>query len=153
MKAYFQYLMLDASCMNSEVVRVFQTKYHQDDEVDINSISNDRVAFHTHIVVSAGIKQGLWHKIGHVPLGDFSVPTFRNTLDENEEVSNNWSIWKTGQPWQFIGSLNNDQKKLDTASIIPPAILVHKVHYYPDNRDFDPSFFNYKELGTERETN
>ena len=67
-KGYFQFIMLDLTQLNSEVIRVFRKQYPHDETIHLAEIVKDEVHFYAHVIIKFGVKMGLWKKIGNLPL-------------------------------------------------------------------------------------
>ncbi len=65
-KIYLQYVANDLSQLNSDVVRVFKTKYPIKTTPDLSEVINGDVDFYAHCVTSAGIRRGLWEKVDNI---------------------------------------------------------------------------------------
>jgi len=131
-KVYFQFISLDITQLNSEVIRVFKEKYCQDEEPNLNEIVLGEIDFYVHVVIKAGILRNIWDKVGNVELEDgIDLPYFRSCRDYgNKEYhrkkSSNWMVWKTGEPFHFIGELSEKYKTFDIGMVFPPP-SIHKL--------------------------
>ncbi len=63
-RRYFQYIVRDKNCFNADLIRVFTRKYDIHSSHTVEEILEDKVAFYTHTVISAGIFYGYWEKYG-----------------------------------------------------------------------------------------
>ena len=132
-KGYFQYLMLDPADLNSEVIRVFKRRYNIDQEVSLERVVTDSVDFYAHTTIPAGIRQGIYSRVGRVDLDkDLEPPSFREDRSvENHypgRVSNEWYIWKVGEEAMRIGSLAPEYKTLNRGGVFPPSDVVYRMN-------------------------
>lgn len=132
-KAYMQFLMLDATQLDGEVVQVFEKKYARDENADLAEVTHGKVAFCTHTFIAHGIKTGLLTKAGNVELGAFDPPSFRS--DKSMEpyypgrISDEWHVWKAGEKSKKIGKLTPEYRSLDEGSIYPPADIAYRFNH------------------------
>ena len=66
-KRFFQYITTDMSVLNSSVIRVFKKTYPIDWKPDMDVIVDDEVDFYAHTVLSVGIRNNTWYKVGTNP--------------------------------------------------------------------------------------
>ncbi|MBD5196515.1 MAG: hypothetical protein HDS89_03565 [Bacteroidales bacterium] len=64
-KGHFQYVANDFTQLNSSVIRAFNTLYPIDQEIPIEEIVNDDIAFYSHAILKFGVDEGAWSKIGN----------------------------------------------------------------------------------------
>jgi hypothetical protein len=115
-------------------VRVFTRAYPVSDLADLKSIVNDEVAFYAHVVISWGIRMGLWEKLGNISgTGDLCV-LFRNTNDygcksgeKPVEISNNWHVWRIGEPFRHVGKLEGENEKAEIGIVVSPPDIVKRM--------------------------
>lgn len=121
---YFQFIGLDFTQLNSEVIRIFNQVYELGLEPKLDEIVIDKVKCNTHISIKLGYKMNLWDKIGNVALEEsFESPYFRDTLDilNNEiKISKNWRVWRMNESFKDVGMLNEEQKTYDIGPIRAP---------------------------------
>lgn len=65
-KSYFQFLDKDVNLLNSNVIRVFKTRYPLDYEPILAEIVQDDVLFYTHTFIRVGLDYNAWYKIGRL---------------------------------------------------------------------------------------
>ncbi len=143
-KGYFQFISLDETQLNSEVIRAFNSKYDMSCTPDLNRVVEDNVYFYMHVVIKFGIKEGLWTKVGNVPLeNNFELPFFRMSWDYGKkpkvEVSHNWCVWQVNTPIVNVGELSDIQKKYDLGEVMIPDKIPYKMCYRKD-KYFYPSY-------------
>lgn len=137
---YLQYVMLDPSEMNSEVIRVFKYESTSGTKPDLETMVQSEVDFYAHVVVKWGVQMGFWEKIGNVPIEkDFEPPYFRSVpltlrnMEGNKIIfckTNDWQAWQAGQEFEDrkpIGYLNEETGKYHRGDIIPPAQIVERM--------------------------
>ncbi|WP_299223799.1 Imm26 family immunity protein [uncultured Psychroserpens sp.] len=131
-KGYFQFIMLDTTQLNSEVIRVFKRKYEINENPNLNDIIESDIDFYAHVIIKFGIKMNLWRKIGNIPISkNITNPSFRDTKDygtSNIEVSNKWFKWKANESFIEVGILNEDETKLDIGIVVTPLDIVDKMN-------------------------
>lgn len=98
---YFQYIANDLSQLNSSVIRVFKKKYPIDYEFNAEEVVEDEVELYAHTILSQGIREGLWTKVGKSKnVGAFENIIFKGKmlvksyLAVEEEKSFEWAIWR-----------------------------------------------------------
>ena len=139
---YFQYIGLDITQLNSEVVRVFKTQYSVGfPDKDLSQIVTDEVDFYVHTVIKWGLKGGFWKKIGNASLEkELKLPMFRATDDIGNpavKVSKKWFIWKMGGDFISVGLLN-DYAHIDLGLVEPAKNILYRIihgsYEYPSTR-------------------
>jgi len=128
---YFQYIGLDITQLNSEVVRVFKTRYKTGfPDNDISVIVSDKVDFHVHTVIKWGIQRGFWKKIGNQPLElDINLPMFRATDDignPSVKISQKWFVWKMGNEFVSNGLLCGHEN-IDLGLVEPAKNIIYRI--------------------------
>ena len=126
-KGYLQFISLDTSQLNSEVVRVFEKRYDKSTKPSLEEIVSSEVQFYTHVIVKDGVKEKIWSKYGRLPLANnFEYPYFRSSGDYgNPKVkkSIDWYIWQVNKETKHVGRLNEEQKKYDLGPVILPYLI------------------------------
>ena len=59
-KYFFQYITDDKSQLNTNVIRVFKTRYPLDYVPNVDDIVNDEVMFYAHVILKFGINERIW---------------------------------------------------------------------------------------------
>lgn len=128
-KKFFQYIANDLTQLNSDVIRVFEKRFHLDDDPELNIILTEKVEFYAHCVTKWGIKLGFWTKVGNSrDVGELDHILFRTTDDErNVAVSSKWWIWHIGSDQQFVGRLKGEHQRAEIGSVMPPDSIVHRM--------------------------
>ena len=143
LKAYFQYIMRDMTELNGDVIRVFQTRYSQEEDVVLEKILDDSVDFYVHTSVLPGAKQGLWHKVGNVKVPiDIERPCFRGTDDDyaSKKISKDWYIWRANDnETTYIGKFTEKYKHCDKGGIYPPFAIKDRIQS-GDDGFLEPAF-------------
>lgn len=118
-KGYFQYVAKDMTQLNSSVIRAFQTHYPIDQELSIEDIVKDDIAFYAHTVLRPGIAENLWYKVGksdNIGNDELKKVIFGNALihggfckkEKDEEKIpplEKWIIWHINDKAVKIGRL------------------------------------------------
>ena len=141
-KGYFQFIMLDITMLNSEVIRVFKKRYSLDDSPSLDEIVRDEVEFYAHVMVRLGAKLNLWKKAGNSKLpDDIQEPYFRHSLDYGKPefaildgntkpeklVSERWEVWRVGQDSQYVGPLSREYREYDVGVVKAPIEIVTRM--------------------------
>lgn len=104
---YFQYIANDLSQLNSSVIRVFKKKYPIDYKLNAEEVVEDEVELYTHTILSHGIREGLWTKVGKSKnIGTLDNIIFRIKLSGNMGDSNEpfeWAIWRINEEYIRFG--------------------------------------------------
>ncbi len=129
-KGYFQFIMLDLTQLNSEVIRIFKNRYEANESPGLESIIKDEVQCYAHVVVKFGVKMNLWGKAGNVAIEpNIEAPYFRMADDDDDpnvqrKVSSRWRVWQVGEDFQFVGKLNDKYRKYDIGLVLNPYDII-----------------------------
>ena len=138
---YFQLVALDMTCLNSDVIAVFQPVDISEavsDEERIQRILKTKVAFFTHSMVSIGAKQGEWSKIGTATPVSFKNTLFKDTFykDDLPDIEpyeadhyHSWVIWHVGEEWQHIGAKVERYPQAELGHVFPPEDITYRVEH------------------------
>ena len=129
-KRYFQYIISDLTCLNSDVIRVFKKVYSIDEEPELSEIVKGEVDFYSHCMTSAGIKRGLWEKVGNIKeVGEIEHIVFKCKMDyTREDIEDDWRIWRINQDIIRVGVLNDELKKSSfLGSVFTPENIINKL--------------------------
>lgn len=132
-KCYFQYVANDLTELNSSVIRVFKKRYPIDSSPSMEEIVKDDVYFYVHTILSIGIKEGAWYKVGTCKeIGDVEHIYFRFYSDVNyggtgKTKSNTWTVWKINEPMIFIGEMTEQYRNYDIGPVFPYSIVIDKI--------------------------
>ena len=115
-KRYFQYICKDANQLNGDVIRVFK-----------DDIMTD-VALYLHTIISVGVKQYGWEKIGNCPVPDISNVVFFTDVDmaaklyvfKNQDA--NWRIWTVSGNEKIVKEL--PEYRCEEGSVYPPCRIM-----------------------------
>lgn len=141
LKGYFQYIGLDFTQLNSEVIRVFKIRYKSDEDIEIKEIVRSEIEFYAHVDIRYGVQLKLWEKIGAEKLEDNLIPpTFRSTEDIGAEVeiSKKWFLWKMNGDHESVGELKGKNTSIDLGLIVIPQDILDRMETgkykfkYPD---------------------
>lgn|ERR1700730_9613383 len=129
-KKYFQFVAIDATQLNSSVIRVFKTAYPVEAQPRPDEIVRDEVDLYAHTVLKTGILQKLWKKVGKsADLGSLDV-LFRgtdDTLNSQIRISENWHVWKISEPPRKVGKLEGENQMAEVGTVIPPQWIVDRI--------------------------
>lgn len=135
-KRYFQFIALDLTQLNSDVIRVFKKVYDMDAAPSLSEIISDDVDFYAHCVVKFGVKYSLWEKVGYIAdVGDTNLALFRGTTDvftkigeEMVKVSHNWHVWHINDDdFTWVGDLKGENRKADIGAVVTPHDIVDRI--------------------------
>jgi hypothetical protein len=128
-KRYLQYIISDLSQLNSDVIRTFKKKYTMDANPDLLEIVNDEIDFYAHCVTKAGIKEGIWEKVGNIPnIGTTDHILFKDKMDyTNPSITNDWWIWKINEEFIKVGKLKSEYKKAEFGLVFPPIDILYRL--------------------------
>lgn len=138
-KGYFQFIMLDSTQLNSEVVKAFRKRYAVNDVPNLKEVVKDEVQFYAHVIIKFGVKMNLWKKVGNVPLeATIEVPYFRGSNDYGNpevRVSKSWYVWKANEDFVQVGELEGEHANYDIGSVlaapeIPEIMNTGKSSYF-----------------------
>jgi len=138
-KGYFQFIMLDSTQLNSEVIRVFKKRYQAEETPNLEEVVKDEIQLYAHVIIKFGIKTELWHKVGNISLeSNVETPFFRGSNDygdSNIKVSYDWFVWKTNENFTQVGELKGEQMNYDIGSVlaapeIPEIMNTGKSSYF-----------------------
>lgn len=134
---YFQYIANDLSQLNSSVIRVFKKKYPIDYKLNAEEVVEDEVELYTHTILSHGIREGLWTKVGKSKnIGTLDNIIFRahifvkdsykckEKLEEEE-----WAIWKINEEYIRLGPVLPEKIKQGTfvGLVCPPQRVWERI--------------------------
>lgn len=131
--------------LGSHVIRAFGTTYAIDAVPEMETIIRDPVDFYAHVLISLGIKMGLWIKMGHCSeVGDRNV-LFRGTYDygvklgeEPVRLSEDWHVWEINGAVRDVGKLEGENRKAEIGVVVTPHDIVERMRtgkynfVYPD---------------------
>ncbi|MDR3624968.1 MAG: hypothetical protein P4L16_07515 [Chlamydiales bacterium] len=133
-KKYFQYITNDFTQLNSDVIRVFKTKYPINTEPDLFKIVADEVEFYAHVVIKWGFKLDLWEKVGNIPFAREIEALFKDTNDygskvdeEPIKISDKWYVWRVNEEFKRVGKLEGENRKAEIGVVISPHQIVKRM--------------------------
>jgi hypothetical protein len=133
-KKYFQYIASDFSQLNADVIRAFARVYPLSETPDMDAVVSDEVCFHAHVVIRWGLKMDLWSKAGHAGIHGAVNVLFRDTNDygtipgkEPIRVSHNWYVWRIGEPFRHVGSLEGENRSAEIGIVASPENIVERM--------------------------
>ena len=145
-KKFFQFIAVDSTQLNSDVIRSFEKKYLINEVVEIESILDDEVDFYTHCVIKFGLKMNLWEKVANSnKIGSFDNIFFRGSKDsgckpgEQVKISKNWYVWRINdKDFTSVGKLEGDNVKAELGLVVNPYDVIERMKtgnfsfFYPD---------------------
>jgi hypothetical protein len=130
-KKYFQLIAFDLTMLNSDAIRAFKTKYPVDKTPELEQIVRDEVEFYAHCVTKAGLKMGLWDKVGNIAdTGKTDQILFRGTNDyinKHIMISKDWWIWKINEEKEHVGILEGENRKSEIGVVVTPMDIVDRM--------------------------
>ena len=145
-KRYLQYIVSDLTQLNSDVIRVFKQSFNLDDQPDLEEVVKGEIDFYTHTTTSAGVKLGLWNKVGKSKnVGNLDL-LFRCARDDSrtpdepmKKISTSWFIWRANDDeFTYVGKLEGDNRKAEIGLVFSPYNVLKRLNtgehvpYYPD---------------------
>ena len=133
---YFQFVAIDQTQLNSDVIAVFKLESASDEVAGIDAITQSEIEFFTHTTVNAGINQSLWEKIGSSDVVDSSDALFKEVYYENglpdiepfeADSYHSWIIWSINGEWQHIGSEIDKYPNAELGAVFPPDSIVYRI--------------------------
>lgn len=128
-KGYFQYVAKDMTQLNSSVIRAFYTHYPIDQQVPIEEIVRDKVAFYAHAILRSGIDFGFWEKVGKSK--DIGEKKVRKVMFGSlyDSFNKNWlKIWRINGIKLCIGFLWRLWKfKLEQGAVFSMGFIVYRM--------------------------
>jgi len=138
-KGYFQFIMLDLTQLNSEVIKVFKKRYEASESPNLEDVVKDEVQCYAHMVIKFGVKMNLWNKVGNVGLEpNIEAPYFRGSNDYGNseiKVSKSWYVWRANEDFVQVGELKGEHVNYDIGSVlatpeIPEIMNTGKSSYF-----------------------
>ena len=140
-----QLVAIDLVQLNSDVVVVYQEK----NIAVFSTINKQPIAFYHHTTVSAGVKQGLWQKVGKGPLPHLTSLVFKQYFDKDDvetlnefpdnlfrkivKVKPHYTYWHVGEDvWHKMSESKGKQLKAENGDVVPPLTILERI-----NRDED----------------
>lgn len=146
-KKYFQLIAYDLTQLNSDVIRAFKRVYPTNLSLSLSEIVEGEVEFYAHCVTKAGVKLGLWEKVGsNKNIGETNYILFRDTNDygtkvgeEPIKISSDWYVWHINdRDFTDVGKLKGENRKAEIGIVVNPYDIVERIKtgkynfFYPD---------------------
>ena len=144
-KSYFQFLDKDVNLLNSNVIRVFKTRYPLDYEPILDEIVQDDVLFYTHTFIRIGLDYNAWYKIGrlkqeepynltNVKFGTYCETKLKreNGILEFISVSplENWTTWYVNGEYECdVDLMTKDIEILELGGVMPYSHVLYRIEY------------------------
>ncbi|ENX43324.1 Imm26 family immunity protein [Acinetobacter sp. NIPH 2100] len=135
-KKYFQLIAFDLTQLNSDVIRVFNKVYSQNENPNLFEIVSGEIDFYAHCVTKFGLKMNLWEKVGNIlEVGDISKVLFRDTNDyggkvgeDKIKISEKWYVWHINDDeFTRVGKLEGENRKAEIGIVVNPNDIVERI--------------------------
>ena len=97
----------------------------------MDEIVDDDIDFYAHTVLKYGYLYNVWYKVGtHKNVGDTENIMFRVLTDTpwvNIVKSHNWYVWKINCESEYVGELNEEQRKYDMGFVYSWPQIVNRI--------------------------
>ena len=125
-KRFFQYIAKDGSAFNSQVIRVFKSKYPIDFGFDANQVIHGKVDFYAHTILS-GNQEKYWTKVGSCKdVGPIDGIMFKADYGQRDNLS--WYVWTINHDMEFVGKLTPEEMAHTyIGAIFPYSHIVEKI--------------------------
>lgn len=119
-KQYLQFLVVDRSMLDGDVIRVFKKHYAPEAVPSPEDIISDKVLFYAQTSVRRGVREEWWTKYGHSDdLGEL-----KRIIFSSEGAF--WYLWRVNKrPWIFPWLPKNI---FNPGSIFPPFFIVTRIN-------------------------
>jgi hypothetical protein len=134
----------DLTQLNSDVIRVFKQSFDVDENPNLDDVVKGETDFYTHTTTSAGVKLGLWSKVGQSKETGSLDLLFRGAKDGTrkpdepmKKVSTDWYIWRVNDnEFTYVGKLEGDYRKAEMGLIYSPYNIMNRLkgiyNIFPD---------------------
>lgn len=135
-RQFFQYVAIDSTQLEGDVIRVFEARYPSDFKPDVNCIVKDDIGCYALTVIEWGIASNSWHKYGHHDdIGGVSKIKFR----VKRELG--WFVWRINRRFMWYIILPPWYRKLDRGYVCGPEALTYRLN----NKLTNGSYNNMRE--------
>lgn len=145
---YFQLIAIDSTELNSDVIAIFKLKTKGRASATPTDITTSGIEFCVHTTVSAGVRQGLWKKIGTADVGEYSKVLFKGVKYPNDGLPDiesyeansyhSWIVWHINGEWQQVGADIDRYKDAYLGGIYPPESVIYRIKHH---RFEGPAFY------------
>lgn len=128
-KCFFQYIGNDKTNWNRSVIKVFNTRYPYETNINLNDIVNQKNYFWTYAFIDKGVRAEFWYKVGNIKIYDsfdsedynfISYTCPKQNTKENLNAPDEhacWWVWKMNEeasqvfpvPYNMIDKLEDDK--------------------------------------------
>lgn len=154
-KCYFQYVCSDRFQLDSQIIKVFKSRYPMDYEPVLEEIVHGEVAFYAHTFIRAGLNFNAWYKVGQsssVVSQDFvkviwgTASRFKMTFNEIDctilNPMENWILWYANDRRIQVGGILPDcyRNVVELGSVMPFIEIVNRIrlgYYTYQNAAYD----------------
>lgn len=124
-KSYVQYIGNDKTQLNSDVIRVFKSRYSREEKVSLKAIVQDQVELYLHVTgVEFGVDDHTWTWFGHVEdLGSLHGIFFKGSYDYgNPEIkkSERWYAWELNGPMVPFNEMKIESTTVNMGVVMRP---------------------------------
>ncbi|MDB5178576.1 MAG: hypothetical protein JWN01_519 [Patescibacteria group bacterium] len=135
-KYFIQLATIDHIQLSSDVAAIYRVR----PGLSPSELAHEPVFFYTHTTLSAGVKQGLWSKIGRSAVQDISRFRFKTYFgpDESEVMKNftpkarhhpHWAMWTpVDTEWQIISEKKGIKLDAETGGIVPAGWIIERIN-------------------------
>lgn len=127
---YFWCVGIDRTQLNSALIVVFRRLHEATVRPNLEEIIADDTDFYCHVFLSAGTRQGLWHKAGFRRVDRVLPMLFRDSADYGDpsvRVSEQWYVWKPNEPFRKVGRLTGDLRHAEIGVVVARDRVVERI--------------------------
>ena len=130
LQKYFQFIHLDMTQLNSEVIRAFTKSYDLNEDPVIDEIVKDKIDFHAHTMIRSGYKMGLYSKKGS-SIPDLTEEVIWRQADHdgnlNSEICKKWFTWRSNTAMKSYDGELKGLRSTEDASVHNPIDVVERI--------------------------
>lgn len=134
------YVGMDSTQLHSQVVRAYSCTHISTEVAEIARMTARPPDFSAHVALPAGVKRGVFSRVGFVPLREPCVTWFRQANDygNGSATSSDWSVWCVGKPMTRIKALSKEQRSYEIGLVVNPFDVIHRLKsgryafFYPE---------------------
>ncbi|MGI4833802.1 MAG: hypothetical protein ACRYFK_10110 [Janthinobacterium lividum] len=144
---FFQYIGSDNTQLDSNVIKVFRSRYGVAEQPKLPEVAADAVGFYAHCLLGTGYKLGYWTKAGHAAVQAAAPPLFRDTYDygraawqEPVLISYKWVVWRMNKEMHRVGKLTHEMQMAEIGMVMSPSNIIHRMQHGTYELPFYPAF-------------
>lgn len=118
---YFQHIGDDRSQLNSNVIRVFASRFDQ--KPDCGELQRSPVKFHAHVSLALGRARNVWKKMGRCAFDAPIDVLFRQCTEPGNvtmPVSDQWIVWRVGEARRAVGASSDELVRSELGVVVNP---------------------------------